>query len=135
MALEHQLSDALPHLHRSTDAGVSFSDLGALPATPRSDLIAHPATADLLYYLNTSGRLEWSSDGGATWNVTAGTVGQADRLAVDANDPDFLIAWASYEDTYYTAHGATFYTSDRGGTWIQTAADVDDIYSYFGIEG
>ena len=133
--LWEELADHLPHLLRSDDAGATFADLGTVPRPPVSELIAHPSTSLLLYYIDIDNRVQWTDDGGSVWHASSIIPDLCNKIAVNASDADYLIAYHTHERTTHKVFGGLFYSPDRGISWIQTTPDSGDIYPVFGIEG
>ena len=130
-----------PALYRSDDAGNTFALVSALPMPPRSRMIVHPATAQLLYYFtmdsgSTIKRLVWSDDGGETWTVATGNAPIAvTRIRVWPHNPDYLVGYnaSGYFGEVGSIETPAIYTTDRGETW-HTLTIADDRIVYIESE-
>lgn len=101
---------------KSTDAGKTWSKTGLSYNADNNTLVArvsvHPTNPDIIVAATYSG-MQISTNGGATWVVTAG--GAFRDLVRHTTNPNILFA-----STFSGAGGAAVYkTTDGGATWVR----------------
>lgn len=114
------------NLYRSTDGGQTFASMDMYKYQAAYHIFLNPAHPDVLYYVPEWGESWVSSDGGASWQVSATTPrpalsshwkwdfsGKMSGVSPDPRDPQG--AWGFAKATF-------FRTDDGGATWTDSAS-------------
>lgn len=137
-------------MHKSTDAGMTWTHIGLPEAGQIARVIVHPENPDLVYVAvqgqiwgpNEERGVYRSSDGGQTWTpvlqVNAET--GATDLSMDPSNPRVIYAamWEHGRRPWFIKSGGTtggiYKTTDGGDTWNKLEGGLPELIGKIGLD-
>lgn len=114
-------------LFKSTNLGVSWTQLTAIPGTGTIREFAIATSSNQVIYVLKSSGIYKTTDGGTTWSNVTGTVpvGSAspEYICIDPNDANN--AWVVLSG--YSNGNKVFVTSNGGSTWTNVSGNLPNI--------
>lgn len=103
----------------SHDAGDSWQQVSAVPATSPVNVIVQDVTRPAFIYVGTKQAFYMSQDGGGTWSRRGGNLpfGDFTSILINPRNPNEIFAGNAFQNG--ETGGGVYHSSDSGSTWVR----------------